>query len=356
MKDNTSFDAIIVGAGIAGLTLAEALMSKGYNCAIVDKGSPGSGASGAPKLLINPATGRRAKMSPGSEQALPEIMSLLEKVQQSTKETVYEKNGVIRPALSDDIAKDFKKSPNKYPWPDGWITWLDQKEFTNRYPVFQHNKGGLLVDEGATVNGNIFIDSLSKLLSECGLITFYNSVYEYSYSNDKWTFLINGSESITADSVIFATGQSLTKDPNWDFLKLHPIKGQTAEFTFSKPLPFDRSVSSLGYMAYFSSEPNKLVVGSTYEHHFDHLNPDKDGLEYLKTKLENTLPGWTDKIIHADQWAGVRVTAKDKKPVIGAHPSIPNLYIFGGLASKGMLLGRYCALRLADHIVSGEPI
>ena len=356
MKDNPEFDAVIIGAGIAGLSIADALMGKGYKCAIIDKNTPGSGASGAPKMLINPATGRRAKMSLDSDRALPEITSLLKRVQASTDEIIYEKNGVIRPALDAKIASDFENSPGKYDWPSGWISWLNKREFTKKYPCFKTNHGGLIISEGLTVNGKLFIDKLSKLLTKNGLKPYYNSGFSYSFSQDSWSILINNSVSLSARCLIFAGGYSLTKDENWKFLELHPIKGQTAEFTFNEPLPFHSSVSSLGYMAYMSHEPDKLVVGSTYEHHFDHFEPDSEGLDYLKGKLEKTLPGWSDKIIEVKQWSGIRVTTRDKKPVIGQHPQHKGVYIFGGLGSKGMLLGRYCAGILSDYIVNGEQI
>lgn len=356
MKDSATFDAIIIGAGIAGLSMADALINKGYNCAIIDKSMPGSGASGAPKMLINPATGRRAKMSLDSDKALPEITSLLERVQASTQEKIFEKRGVIRPALNPKIALDFENSPEKYDWPDGWISWLDKSKFTKNYPCFEHNHGGLIISEGLTVNGKLFVDKLSKVLLDSGLVSYYNSNFKFSYSDDSWSILVNDSVSLSTHSLIFASGLSLTHDENWKFLELHPIKGQTAEFTFKEPLPFDRSVSSLGYMAYMSHDPDKLVVGSTYEHHFDFFEPDSDGLNYLKGKLENTLPGWSEKIIETKQWSGIRVTAKDKKPVIGPHPHQKGLYIFGGLGSKGMLLGRYCAGLLSNYIINGELI
>jgi glycine/D-amino acid oxidase-like deaminating enzyme len=116
------------------------------------------------------------------------------------------------------------------------------------------------------------------------------------------------------------------------------------------------SVSSLGYMAYISTKPKQLTVGSTYEHHFTSLKPDKDGLEYLKDKLGSTFPTLTECYKDIVQWSGVRVTVPDKKPLIGSHPEKEGLYIIGALGSKGLLMSRYLAGLLTDEILEQKEI
>ncbi|MDX1592576.1 MAG: FAD-dependent oxidoreductase, partial [Balneolaceae bacterium] len=142
----------------------------------------------------------------------------------------------------------------------------------------------------------------------------------------------------------------------WDFLPLHGVKGQTATFTFEETLPLPCSVSSLGYMAFMKLNPSQITTGSTYEHKFEHTKPTPEGLKRLKEKLDNTFPGYTEKSISSEQWAGVRVTLPDKKPVIGSHPEIRGLALIGALGSKGLLLGRYLAEELVSHILDGEDI
>ncbi len=61
-------DAIVVGAGIAGLTAAHALQHKGLRVVVV---SPAlGGASRAPVVLVNPVRGRRGTIAPEAETAL----------------------------------------------------------------------------------------------------------------------------------------------------------------------------------------------------------------------------------------------------------------------------------------------
>lgn len=348
-------DAIILGGGIAGLSMADALLKKNKTCVLVDHQPLGNGASAAPLMMINPATGRRAKRAWRAETCFRFIEKLLEETEQLSNKKIYEKNGVVRPALTNKIAENFKKSVTKYKWPAGWVEWLEQKPFTEQFPHIPEQYGGLIIKKGITVSGRLFISSLFKSLDNKGLKLFFEKDYRLNNDHGLWNLDINDSH-ICSKIVIDATGYHQTKNSWWNFLSLHPVKGQTATFHYKNPVPLTSSISSLGYMATFAERPNEITVGSTYEHQFDHLLPDEAGLAYLKKKLRKTLPNLSSSYTSVDQWAAVRVSVQDKKPVIGPHPEIEGVYIIGALGSKGLLMGRYMAELLTNHLLYGDEI
>ncbi|MDZ7719108.1 MAG: FAD-dependent oxidoreductase [Balneolaceae bacterium] len=61
MTDTIQVDVIVLGGGIAGLSCADAIQQKEGTCVIIDPNQPGDGTSGSPGMLVNPATGRRAR-------------------------------------------------------------------------------------------------------------------------------------------------------------------------------------------------------------------------------------------------------------------------------------------------------
>src|SRR5690625_7253969 len=77
MANRTLNDAILAGAGFAGLSHACTLNRSGLRVAVIDRASPGSGASGTPGALLNPATGRRARKSWHVETCLPYSRDLI---------------------------------------------------------------------------------------------------------------------------------------------------------------------------------------------------------------------------------------------------------------------------------------
>lgn len=351
-------DFTIIGAGIAGLSVADELLLRNQSVTIIDKQEPGSGSSGAPLVLINPATGRRAKMVAYAKESLTEITYLLDRVKTHSGVTFFEKNGVLRPALDKELAKDFKRSPTKYNWPDSsWIQWLDATTYKNKFSYFGEQYGGLVLNHGYTVQTPLYLKHLTAYLISKGLKTRFNTLADISEQKDQ-PFLVNFEHhpSFSTKKIIYTIGSSIKTDPLWNFLPAKTTKGQLLDLTFESQLPLHESISSMGYFAYLPFQPNRLVVGSTYEHTYDDLETDEKGKNYLYKKLDRTLPGLSDRTHSTQMWSGERVSMKDHRPAVGEHPLRNNRYLLSGLGSKGMIQGRYLAKLLVDSILDGKPI
>lgn len=57
-----------------------------------------------------------------------------------------------------------------------------------------------------------------------------------------------------------------------------------------------------------------------------------------------------------DQQAGVRPTARDRRPLLGRRAAMPRQAVFNGLGSRGVLLAPWCAMHLADHLFQGAEL
>lgn len=352
-------DFTILGAGFAGLSMADELLMRGKSVELVDKAVPGSGSSGAPLVLINPAAGRRAKMVKDVKESLDTIIDLLDRVQNfAPGATIFEHNKILRPALDRELAKDFKRSPTKYDWPDSsWVKWLNEDEFSSAYDYIGTHCGGLVVKPGYTVNTRLYIQSLTEYLISRDLIIRFNSEANVTQRTDeRYDINFADGSSHISNHVIYATGSAIKSDPAWDFLPFKTTKGQLLDLTFKSPLPLHESISSMGYFAFKPSEPNRLVVGSTYEHQYDDLQTDENGKITLYKKLNRSLPGLSERPHAASMWSGERVSMKDHKPAVGEHPLRRKSYVLSGLGSKGMVQGRYLAKKLSDHILDDTAI
>lgn len=356
MIEVESFDAIILGAGLSGLSMADSLMELGYNCAIIDSGLPGSGASGAPMMLANPATGRRARRMWRAEDCFESLLKYLNKIERKTGRRCYSMNGVIRPALTAEIAEDFNRSPDKYEWLPGWIEWIEPTHFKEEFPFINTDFGGLYISKGITLKGDDYCEAMVQYLESENCYTFFGAKPEIIKNGNQWIIEIEGDVQLITSIVIDATGYHQTTDKNWSFIPLHPVKGQTATLHFNENIGISKSISSLGYIAVMPENPYHLTVGSTYEHSFRDQKPDAKGLSYLKGKLEKTLPGFWARSHSVEQWSSVRVSVQDKMPVIGEHPANKGLYFMGAMGSKGLMMSRYVSDILAQKIFNGIPL
>lgn len=352
---SSKFDYCILGAGLAGLSLADSLQSRGLSVCVLEKDQVGAGASGTPGGLVNPATGRRATKSWKAEACYKAISENLDKVSPYSDEPFYKRNGVLRPALTEKMARKMQERYLETTWEDGWCEWLPEEEIKKQHPGINCIEGGLWLPVGISVDGNQYLQALAAFLKDNDVEIFTGREPKPTYSAKPWEITI-GDKTLEADHLVYATGYATLFNDYWKDLPFNPIKGQVARFKAdTHELGFEHSLSSLGYIANLNMD-NTFIQGSTYEHDFETVEPDEFGEEYLRKRLRRTLPGLEECSKMVDQWAGVRVSTPNRKPVLGRHPENENLHLFTGLGSKGLLYGKYLADHYTDHLLNGTEI
>lgn len=348
-------DFCILGAGLAGLSLADALQQRDFSVTVIEKDTIAAGASGTPGGLVNLATGRRATKVWKAEQCYETIRRNLSKIQAVADESFYQKSGLLRPALLEKMARKMRDRFENTSWPDGWCQWKSEAEIKERHPGIQCVDGGLWLPIGLSVDVGAYLRNYARFLSQLG-ITIHTATQAQVTAHEKGWQLEFDDTTIRTRNIVWATGGNTTESEYWDWLPLHYIKGQVALFsTGERPLSFSHSISSLGYMAQ-TNKPNTFVQGSTYEHDFTHVDPDEEGEEYLRQRMRRTLPRLEEEVETVGQWAGVRTSTPNRKPILGRHPGHPGLHVFTGLGSKGLLYSKFLANHYADHLTEGTPL
>lgn len=352
---NQQADFCILGAGLAGLSLADTLGDHDLSSIVIEKNALASGASGTPGGLVNPATGRRAKKSWKAVPCYNAIAKNLEKVQATRDKIFYLNNGLLRPALLEKMARKMKKQHEQTTWPDGWCQWKSEGEIKEIHPGIECVDGGLWLPIGLTVDVSKYIHAYAQYLMDDGIQILSKRQPRQIHHDKQWHIEL-GDSTVFAKYLVFATGHHTTESDYWNWLPINLIKGQVAKFKSQQgPLSFSHSISSLGYIARLD-EDDTFVQGSTYEHDFEHLNPDQGGEDYLRKRMRRTLPQLEEESTVVDQWAGVRTSTPNYKPILGEHPKYKNLHVFTGLGSKGLLYGKFLAKHYADHFVKGTKL
>ncbi|MEX2403200.1 MAG: FAD-dependent oxidoreductase [Balneolales bacterium] len=345
----------MLGAGLAGLSLADFLNNKGYRVLIIEKSAIGSGASGTPVGLVNPATGRKANLSWEAAKCHCLISENLSRVQEENKQQpFFSRSGVLRPAIDDETYANFRKAYERDDWPDGWCSWMSADGVRKANPYLIETKGGLLIHAGLSVRVLDYLKAYAKVLERKNVTQLTQQNYQLIPDDQHWKIKSDESGIFKTASVIFACGHAVVNSPYWREIPLHPVKGQISKYTTEERLKWDIPIAASGYFA--RSGENEYVTGGTYEHDFADEQFDKKGLSILENKLRRTMPSLLEKSVLTGQWAGIRASTPNRLPVIGSHQQEPNLYIFSGLGSKGLLYSKYTAQLLGAFLVDGKQL
>lgn len=354
MADSSKFDFCVLGAGLAGLSIAGNLAEQGASVCLLETDDIASGASGTPLALVNPATGRFGTKTWRAEECYEAVANDLEKIQDQIPVRCFKKSGVLRPAQDEKMASEMKENAKSPEWPEGWCKWLDKKEVRGMNPNLNCIGGGIWLPPGLTVNVETYLKAKAHFLESIGLKLICQVNYSVNESARGFDFSLENGTEFHADSVICATGYQTKNNTDWAFLPVHLIKGQVAIFESPETKNFDYSISALGYIASISD--SHFVAGSTYEHNFENNAPDKEGLHYLTQRLSTVYPSLFKNAELVSQWAGIRASSPNRKPILGRHPEKENLYIFSSLGSKGLLYSAYLGKLLTNFIIHQEEL
>ncbi len=348
------FDAVVFGAGISGLSISHSLIRQGQKVLLIDPYKTDLDSYLAPAGLVNVSAGMRAKLSWRGVECYQMFKKRIAELEKSSgRDDLFRESGVLRPAVTDKLAENFKQSPQRYDWPEGWIKWLDAEKTHALNPVVNAQNGALYLQMGMTVFVDNYLSEYRKELEKEGLV-FLGEQAHYQRRSSEFQITSRTGRVAGSDRVVVAAGDGLAGFADWKKLPLQYVKGELVLFESDSDLSWDHAISAKGYLL---RRGDRLVIaGATYDHHFKNLNTTSEAYDEIREKLGLMVPELTGKLTKRAQFAGVRVTTPDHKPVIGPHDEVEGLYIYTAMGSKGLLYSEYLASLLADNMVNGEQI
>jgi glycine/D-amino acid oxidase-like deaminating enzyme len=319
----------ILGAGFSGLALSWFLLNT-PNPPEVTLISNGNEASRMSAGILHKYMGLHAKLNPLANEAEKEAQALLAACEPYATSPLILNQGLIRIALTEQQITSYQKCTASYPD----VKWLDNCQSLDRnappYP-------GIFIESGLTVNAKEYIDALQRACIEKGLLTEFKT--------------IRNQDSLAAyDHIIGAMGALTPSLEPFQTLPIHPLKGQLIEIQWPKDLPpLPHTLISQVYMA-MSEDNTKVIVGATYEHHFDSPAPNPQlAIDFLLPKALELYPPLAGMPILAVT-SGIRGTTPTRLPF--AKVLSPRFSILAGMGSRGLLYHAYFAKQLAVEIVN----
>lgn len=339
---------LIVGGGLAGCTLAWYLFFERIPFKIFSYSMPGESSTVAAGLW-NPVATRRVNPGWKMKECMNELNYFSSRLEKKLKITLYHPSVTVHPFSHQEELEFWKKktsqdsdlsdivSFNSYPDKK----WKLQPEYYAYTPAVIQNTGWMDVKR--------FLEKTIQFFSDQHMVRkeifYYNELNVYQNE-----FVYHGE---TYAAIVFCEGWNLRNNPYFSFIKLEPAKGEILElkslhsdFSLGKHI-INKSIFLL------EKSPGKFICGSTFE--WDSLNDE------VTEKARNELLGKLKEVMKNEfvvtcQVAGVRPSTHDRRPFIGEHPEIKNMYVLNGLGTKGVFLIPHMCREFVNFMLQGIPL
>lgn len=333
------FDYLIVGSGLSGVMLCEALRKRGKSFKVISNKS--QQASIVASGLYNPVVLKRFNKAWDAEKHLPVAMSAYKELELFLEIKIDYKLPIYRLFSSIEEQNNWIIASDKISLKPYLIS--DIKSNINQNINAPYGYGE--VKSTGRIDTKLLLESYLNVLNNEKLISYESFQYDKLKISKKIVY-----KGIESNKIIFSEGFGVRQNPFFNYL---PIDGTKGELIIINAPKLNSEVIIKSSVFIIPIGNNNYLVGSTYA--WDDFN--NDPTINAKNKLINKL----DKLVLCPykvvyQRAGIRPTVVDRRPLVGKHKFHENLYILNGLGSRGVLIAPTVANALINFIEDKLPL
>ncbi len=351
---------LIIGAGVIGASVAEALARRGVDVTVLDMRGYGRGASWASAGLLAPYTEAHGEtplllMGVRSLAMFDDWIRGIGDRSQRASDIAYARTGTLDVAQNDD---DVRRLGAIKTWLDAAkvpAEWMDSGAARAFEPALSPDvMGGLFIAAHGFVGVGGLVNALVNSARYSGAV-FESAVEAIDVTSTKSGAIVRtAGEEYAADRVVIAAGSwsKRVRVANVAALPLRPVRGQLLHLAWgnlARPL---RPV--WGSACYTVPWPNgTMLVGATVEDVGFDESTTAAGVTSLLSAVTSMLPAAAGAgFIEAR--AGLRPATPDGLPYIGAMKAAPNVFVATGHYRNGVLLAPLTAAIAETALLDGR--
>lgn len=326
-------DIIIVGQGICGSLLSWLLIQKGVSVKVYDVGAAHS-ATNAASGIINPITGKRFVKSWMVDELFPVAEKTYRDISQTIGVNFYEKQPIYKLLESvkeqNDLSARATEPGYEQYFPNTNIHFLDSEKIKNRF-------GSFLISGGGKMDTQLFIKCYRAFLKRKEILIEEPFTYQKALASKRKVIFCNGHKA--AQTGLFSTLP-------WQIVKGEYLLVEIKDFYNDRIISGDTTISP-------TMQKDIYYAGATYQWNYEIEGPTESYKNEVIESLHKMLHVPFEVVGHG---AGIRPSAKFRRPFIGFHPEHQQVGICNGMGTKGISLSPYFAAQFADHIVHGTEL
>jgi len=359
---STRYDAVVIGAGLIGLSCAWRARKRGLSVLVVDReDAPGAGTSDVAAGMLAPVTeadfGEEGplRLNMLARERWPGFAAELEEV--TGLPTGYRDSGALVVAADRDDAEALRRLHELHVSLGLGSEWLPPSRCRALEPGLSPRiAGGILAPQDGSADPRATVRALAEAVDEVELATEVEAI-EHDGATVTGVRTSNG--TIDCDRVVVAAGPwSASLAPMGDGPPVRPVKGQILELRTrgAIPDPFERVLRTPRcYLV--SRGDGRVVLGATVEEQGFDTAVTADGVFRLLEAAWEVLPEIGElELVGAK--AGLRPGTPDNRPIVGADPELSGLIWATGHWRNGVLLapvtGDAVAALLAGETLEGS--
>ncbi|SRX95505.1 FAD dependent oxidoreductase [Saccharothrix espanaensis DSM] [Mycobacterium shimoidei] len=367
--------AIVVGAGIVGLSTAWFLQDRGVEVTVVDRIGVAAGASAGNGGWIAPGLTLPLNMPGALRHGLSRLLAdsgrtswrRAMRTSVSLNEDCIEAfdvliaHGIDVPVTDAPITAVFRSTAEaeRMLWQlrelenagqAMYLTGLSGEALREQVPLASPAiTAGLNINCQRFVDPRRFVEALGRCVVERGATMRRLEISEVVGSGSDVT-VRSGNTTLSADAAVVATGAALSAlAGRWLRVPVQAACGYSFRVPVDRPMPSpiylpDRRVAC-------TPDPGSMRVSGTLELCDRHKPAIPQRLEAIIGSVSPLLDGarWAER---SDLWAGAYSVTPDGRPVIGEVS--PGIYVAGGHGMWGLAHGPVTGRLLAEQITTGK--
>jgi len=332
-------DFLLIGQGLAGTVLSYRLIKAGYKVHLVDKGEEGTSSKVAAGLY-NPITGRRMVKTWQADILFGEIEPFYKELEEFLGQRFLHPTGIYRPFISYEEQNEWlaKSADPQYE------AYINRVHSESKYPGLKDSFGGISLKKSGFLDIRKMLGCYLDWLKNENLITIRSfSETDLVKKIGFWEY-----EGFRVKNLVFSNGLQASSNSFFDWLPFIPVKGEilTVEQETRYPEIINRGIFRIDL-------GNGLArVGANYNKDDLSPRPTVAAKNEIMDKFNQLFNKNT--IIIREQKVGIRPTTKDRRPFLGRHPELDNVFLFGGFGAKGVSLAPYFSIEMLKLLTLNE--
>ncbi|MCZ0926044.1 bifunctional tRNA (5-methylaminomethyl-2-thiouridine)(34)-methyltransferase MnmD/FAD-dependent 5-carboxymethylaminomethyl-2-thiouridine(34) oxidoreductase MnmC [Halomonas janggokensis] len=372
----------VIGAGIAGASVAAALARRGIKVSVVEREAPGAGGSGNRQgaLYVKLA----AETNHQSRFYLAGLMYSQRWLGQLATDTpVWQQSGVVQLALSDKEARRQQRFMAYHTLPEAVVSAHTEK-LSELAGVPISARQALFYPQAGWVHPKALCE---QLLAHPLISVIQGDVTQLQRGGQHWQLELANGDTVSADQLVIANAQFANHFAQTTQLPLQQVRGQVSEVMLPENVPGpQRVVCAGGYVS--PPVDGVLTFGASFVPNNDTRHVTHDDHQRNIDELRQALPDWVAALEASgvelspetlEGRAAVRAASPDKSPYAGPVPiaeswqeayqalgkdaskvpdtrgeHYPGLWISTAHGSRGLASAPLCAEVIASRI-SDDP-